>query len=114
MLDDVGLDMNPMQLGAMYAAALTDYSEKGNLTIHTGTTVFAITDKSVRAFNQKTRKPLNIECDKVIIALGYESKNDLAKSLSGYEGETFVIGDAVKPSKILVAVHQANRLASRV
>ena len=114
MLDDVGKEMNPMQLGALYAAALFGYLEKGTLEIDTNTTALAINDEGVQALNSVTRRPVDYKCDKVVIALGYKSVNDLAAALADYQGETYVIGDAAKPSKVIYAIHQAFRIASEV
>ena len=114
MLDDVGVDMNPMQLGALYDAALIEYLESGAIVIDTGVTAGAITPAGVEAYSSKTRRVEFYECDKVVVALGYKSVDCLVEPLAGLAGETYLIGDAAKPAKILHAVHQANRLASSV
>ena len=114
MMDGVGLDMNPMQLGAMFDAVLNDFIAKGTLALLTNTTAVSISDKGVQVFDQKTCKSIDLECDKVVLALGYKPNTCLADALADYDGETYVIGDAAEASNILHAVHQANRLASNV
>jgi len=113
-MDEVGLDMNPMQLGALYEAALFGYMDAGTMSINTDTTVISVSDNGVQVFHQKTRKPEFYECDKAVIALGYKSNEELVKPLEDYDGETYVIGDAARPQKVLHAVHQAFFLASEV
>jgi len=45
-----------------------------------------------------------VQADAVILALGYESNNDLAKELEGSANELYVVGDCLSPRKVIDAV----------
>jgi len=49
--------------------------------------------------------------DTIIMATGATSVNDLAEQARGLVPELYVIGDAVKPGKILAAVERGAEIA---
>lgn len=48
-----------------------------------------------------------IDCDTVVLALGFRSDNALEKELEGKVPEVVTVGDAVTPRKVLSAVWES-------
>lgn len=102
----------------MKGVAVTDflaYSEriaKTDMTICTSTTPLEIVEDGVMVEHcGKTRKIL---ADSVVYAFGAKAEQDLYKELKSKGKETYLIGDAVFPAKIMDAVHTGYRLGLKL
>ena len=76
---------------------------KYEVRILTERNILEITEKGVTVEDKKSQKQ-NIEADSIVVALGSESNNGLSKALWDSPIETYTIGDAAKPRKILDAI----------
>lgn len=79
----------------------------------TSTTVEEIVEGGVKVSSKESSYSLG-PVDTVVIATGAESVNDLEALAKGMVPETYVIGDAAKPGKIMAAVEQAAELARKL
>lgn len=87
---------------------LKDLMAKSTVNFLSGTRLQAIEGDAFgcRATVTKGEETLVIDCDTVLLALGYDATADKAAQLEGIAPVT-VIGDAARPGKILHAVHSA-------
>ncbi len=97
MLDDVASDSN-----AMYRKALMLELQKSVMML-TGLTCHEIADEGVIALN-KNGERITVQGDTVVIAVGYRPRTDVADTLYGTAPEVMVIGDCVRPGKVLHAI----------
>jgi len=74
-----------------------------NITIHTSAKVISVNAKGVEI--EKNGAKSNIPCTAVVLACGYKSDSSLAEKLDR-KLEVRIIGDSVKPRKIICAVHE--------
>jgi pyruvate/2-oxoglutarate dehydrogenase complex dihydrolipoamide dehydrogenase (E3) component len=56
----------------------------------------------------------SLPADTVILAVGAQSDNKLARELEGVIPEIYSIGDCVAPSDAAAAVYQAARMAAKI
>ena len=83
-------------------ANLMDLLEKSGVTLLAGTELLEVDGRGARVeFGEDER---HIECDSVVLAMGLEPRSALAAQLEGGTPEVFVVGDAVRPGKVLDAV----------
>lgn len=102
----------------MKGVAVTDflaYSEriaKTDMTICTSTTPLEIVEDGVMVeHGGKIRK---IPADSVVYAFGAKAEQDLYQELKGKGKETYLIGDALFPAKIMDAVHTGYHLGLKL
>ena len=74
-----------------------------------GARVTSIEDDGIHY--QKDGETKSIQCDHVLIAAGYRSNNALEDALMDNHDSVRVVGDAVKPRKIVNAVHEGFQFA---
>jgi 2,4-dienoyl-CoA reductase-like NADH-dependent reductase (Old Yellow Enzyme family)/thioredoxin reductase len=84
-----------------------------NVQVLTNMKVEEITDKGLVAIDEN-RKIHNIESDSVIIALGAVPNRSLMEALKDDKVELYVIGDAVKPRKLINAIHEGYYIGKRI
>ncbi len=56
--------------------------------------------------------PVRIDCDAVVVAVGYRNTNVLADELRECVAEVYQIGDAVRARKIAAAVEEGHVIAA--
>lgn len=84
--------------------ALRAMIKERNIEVVSNAKVTKITSNNLSYI--KDNKENTIECDTVIVAVGYKSKNQLEEALIDKIENLVVIGDAEAPRKILNAVHE--------
>ncbi len=97
----------------MRKPVLALFSREAKLNILTSTRVHEITDCGVVVTSKEGKAHL-LAADTVIIALNRLPDNHLRKELEGKLKEVYSIGDCVKPSQTMEAIHSASRLAREV
>lgn len=83
---------------------LRDMIKARNIDCIANATVTKITPKSVTYI--KDNQTYTIPCDTVINAVGFKSNNELTDFLEENFSDVTITGDAIKPRKILDAVHE--------
>ena len=81
--------------------------------ILTETAVLEINDKGVIIENENDKNKI-LTGDTVIIAVGFRSRKELFESLKNKCSETYIIGDCVKPRKIINAIWEGFRIARMI
>ena len=109
MLLDVGIDMNPMEKGFFFANIMP----KIKIRIITGMKVEEISDKCIFAIDGQWRRH-EFAADHVVMAVGYSSNSGVYDSLKDQVREIYVIGDNLKPRKVVNAVQEGNFIARQV
>lgn len=84
---------------------LRDLIKANNINVITNAKVTKITESAV--FYEQDGKELSVTYDTVLNAVGFKSNNDLVKKLEEKFDNVTVVGDAIKPRKILDAIHEA-------
>ncbi|MEM2709108.1 MAG: FAD-dependent oxidoreductase [Candidatus Methanomethylicia archaeon] len=107
MLSRVGLDLDL----AVRWIILKRLREKG-VKILTETRVKEITSNSVIV--DIGREQFKIETDHVVLAVGMRPNNKLAENLSRIGYKTYMIGDCIKPARILEAVRDGYRVGINI
>jgi len=100
MLQDLALDMEPISRLDM----LGRFKRLG-INGLTGVTATAIADSTVRTIDRHLRTG-SFPADAVVLAVGATPVNDLALDLAGRVGEVYVVGDAVRPRRIMEAAQE--------
>jgi pyruvate/2-oxoglutarate dehydrogenase complex dihydrolipoamide dehydrogenase (E3) component len=108
MLSDIGLDMEPFS-----KVFLMERLQDLKVNIHTSVKVDKIDQNGVEATGINGVKHI-FNADKVVIAVGSSSNDQLYKTLIGKVKEIYSIGDCKDPSKILEAVHYATYIAHKI
>jgi len=93
-------DLNPVNRGAL----LAELSKIG-VTILTDLIIQKFTDQGLVATDMEGKEH-TFKADTVVIALGAESENKLAESLTDKVSELYVVGDCVSPRRIGEAMHE--------
>lgn len=107
MLPDIAYDVEP------YARIfLMERFDKYGIKILTKAKLEEITDNGVIYSENSAKK--TIEADTVVLALGAVSNGGLAAAIRGKVPEVHSIGDCVKPSKLLEAIHSGFHVARLV
>jgi 2-enoate reductase len=75
-----------------------------NIDVMTGTSLSSIDTGKVVV--NRNGQNIDIPCDTLVIAVGYQSDKSLEVELEGKIDKVFTIGDNVRPAKIIDAVHQ--------
>jgi len=83
-------------------ANLVDLIEHRGITVLPGAELMEVDDRGVTVGLTGTEK--HIDCDSVVLAMGLEPRGALAAQLEGGTPGVFVVGDAVRPGKVLDAV----------
>ncbi len=84
---------------------LKNLVKERNVNVVASATVTEITKTSITY--TKDDKTVTIPCDTVINAAGFRPNNQLEDALDNLYADVTVVGDAVKPRKILTAIHEA-------
>lgn len=84
---------------------LNELIAESGMTCKVSTMLCEIKDGSVVAESPEGREEIN--CDTVVLALGFRSNNALQKELEGKVPEVVAVGDAVSPRKVLSAVWES-------
>ena len=108
MLPDIGLDMEPFS-----KVFLTERLQEMKVNIHTSLEVDKINENGVAAIGVNGERHV-FNGDKVVIAVGSRSNDQLYKMLKGKVREIYSIGDCQDPSKILEAVRSATHIAHKI
>jgi len=104
------VEMLPQVMNDVAVTDLLAYTEriaKTDMRILTSTKLLEIVDDG--AVVQNSTGIEKLPADTVILALGFESKQDLYTSLVENGQKAYLIGDAVKPGKIMDAIHTGYR-----
>ena len=112
MMPDVGMDMNPMDKAQLFAnpSIFPTHFQHG-LRPMMNTRITAFKDNGVTVVDAEG-KTQEIPADTIVLALGYVPENGLLNALKEKGIHTVPVGDAVKVSKIVTAIYQANVLAN--
>ena len=87
-----------------WKAIMIEFNKENNIKLQTNTTCKSITDKGVLGVDENGEEKL-FEADTVIISTGYKSRSELVESLRACAPDYAIIGDCLKPGKVLEAVH---------
>lgn len=98
----MGADIGPSSRWIMVGNLKRYHVDTYNLT-----KVLYITKEGVVCENVESGEPTTILADTVVLAIGSKSVNYLAKELDGRVEKLTIIGDAVKPCKVMDAVKDA-------
>ncbi|MBQ03222.1 NADH:flavin oxidoreductase [Candidatus Bathyarchaeota archaeon] len=108
MLSDVGIDMEPFSKVFL----LERFQEMG-VRVFTSMKVNKISSDSLEATGANSKKHV-FKAGTVVIAVGSRSCDELYDSLEGQVNELYKIGDCVRPSRILEAIHEATFVAYQI
>jgi len=104
MLEDIATD-----LGRSGRMKLMEMLDESHVEILTGTKLLKITEEGAIFENNGGEKVL--KSDTIVLALGLKAEAALSEELNDKVPELYVIGDCVKPRKIINAVWEAYRVA---
>ncbi|HLB12544.1 MAG TPA: FAD-dependent oxidoreductase, partial [Dehalococcoidia bacterium] len=83
--------------------------------------VQVITDARVEEINQKGVVVANkegekrlVEADTVVLAAGVRARNGLYEQVKGLVPEAYLVGDGVKPRRLMDAIHEGARAALEI
>jgi NADPH-dependent 2,4-dienoyl-CoA reductase/sulfur reductase-like enzyme len=107
MLDQVGIDMDPLA-----KAMLTNRLNARDVEIFTGTKVLRLAERNVVA--QQAGRETTLPLETVVIAVGVRPNRRLLDALEGNDLEVHVIGDAVEPRRALEAIREGFEVGNRV
>jgi 2,4-dienoyl-CoA reductase (NADPH2) len=85
---------------------------KLGIRMETNAKVEEITNNGVRAMRNGNVE--SFEGDTVVIAVGMQSDNTLARELEGRVKELHVVGDCAKPGKVAQAIESAFAVARKI
>lgn len=102
MLPQIAVDMDLMNR-AYILQKVREYGVK----LLTNMKMESITGTGVIVIDRE-RNIQTIEADTVVLAMGYVPRNSLAEELKGKVPELHVIGDCVKPRRIIDAIHEGS------
>lgn len=108
MLDDIGVDME-----ANTKLLLKERFAKLPIEVFTKTKVNEITENGVIVTDYKGEKHL-LRADTVVLAFGSVPNRRVAEDLKDKCNKLYLIGDCVKPRKILEAIHDGSRVARQI
>ena len=109
MLPVIGSDMITLNRAYMLTVLLPKYGVKTFTNMH----IEEITGEGVVAID-KGWKRHNFEADTVVIAMGYTPNRTLYEGLKDEAPELYMIGDCVKPRKVIDAVHEGAYVARQI
>jgi len=92
--------------------AYNDRIAKVDMDIHTNTRLVEVKEKEIVVECKK--QIFSIPADTVILAIGLKAQQSLYEQLEEAGKEVYLVGDAVKPGKILDAFHTAYRAAVKI
>ena len=101
MLEELAIDEEPITRFDL----LTHQLPEAGVQSLTERTITEISDKGVTVLDRHGRKSV-IEADSVVIALGTKSVETLADKVQDVVPEVYVIGDSLKPRKIINAIYE--------
>ena len=110
------VEMLPQIMNDVAATDFMVYSEriaKTDMKALTNTRLEEVTDTGVLVSNKK-QGTFALDADTVILALGFRSCQDLYQELKAAGKEVYLVGDAVKPGKIMDAIHTAYRVSVKL
>jgi pyruvate/2-oxoglutarate dehydrogenase complex dihydrolipoamide dehydrogenase (E3) component len=107
MLDQVGIDMDPLA-----KAMLTKRLNARDVEIFTGTKVLRLAERNVVA--QQAGRETTLPLETVVIAVGVRPNRTLLDALDENDLEVHVIGDAVEPRRALEAIREGFEVGNRV
>lgn len=109
------VEMLPQIMNDVAVTDLLAYTErisKTNMRVLTSTKLLEVVDDGVIVESKGCTKKL--PADTVVLALGLKSRQSLYDSLVQKGKEAYLIGDAVKPGKIMDAFHTAYRIGLKI
>jgi 2,4-dienoyl-CoA reductase-like NADH-dependent reductase (Old Yellow Enzyme family)/thioredoxin reductase len=105
---DVGADME-----ACERTYIVQKLQENDVSILTNTKVKEVASSHVEVVDGAWRTS-SLECDSVVLALGYTPRVSLAKDFENSGIEVHTIGDCVQPGRIYEAFHDAWRVARQI
>lgn len=108
MLDDIGIDME-----SVTKLLLKERFADLPIEIFTKTKVDEITEKGVMVTGSRGEKHL-LRGDTFVLALGSVANRRIVEELKNEIHELYLVGDCVKPRKILEAIHDGAKIARRI
>lgn len=112
------MDMRPLEelleeSPSLFRAILPLMQERG-VRLHTGTRVVAFKERVVEAVDEQ-RCTLQVPFDTLVFSLGLTPRRDLlAQIKASYPCEVYLIGDCLKPGKVIDAIHSAFTVAKQI
>ncbi len=88
---------------------LLEMLEEADVRIQTSAEVLEITDDGIVV--QKKAKREILKADNIVVAIGVKSEKGLSEVLEGKRSAVHVVGDCVKPRKVIDAIWEAYRVA---
>ncbi len=106
-------------LRASAGAASTEFLrliQELDIPIHLNCKLEEVTDSSVICREVKTAEKVELPADTVLLAVGMDSRRNVADSLrhSAPETEVFIVGDAMEVGTIAAAVRSAFKAAAYI
>ncbi len=108
-LDELALDEEPITRFDL----LTNQLPEAGVQWITGRNILEIAEKGVTVMDRHGRRSL-LQTDSVVVALGTRSVETLAEKAREVVPEVYVIGDSVRPRKIIDAIYEGAAIARLV
>ena len=89
---------------------LNNYLNESSIKVLTNTKLVQVKEGSVKLADSTGESEL--ECDTVILAVGFKPDHSLTDALKGGSYKVFTIGDYNLPRKVWYAVHEASILSA--
>jgi len=114
MKSDLAMDMNPMDKAMLFGngAIFPSYFARG-LRPLLNTKIKRFTEQGLDVIDTSMNE-YSIPADQVILAMGYASDTALYEQIRADFENVILLGDAVKPGKIVSVIYQANTLAREI
>ena len=110
MRPEMGMDMGGMHKVSLFANQFPKYLPAGKLRLLTDTMIESFSDRGLWV-RDRNWKNYEIPADTVVLALGYAANARLYEQLGALIPETYLLGDAVRPRRIVDAIHEAYNCA---
>ena len=81
-----------------------------DVKIFTNTNILEITGEGVAIADEQGKRS-TLECDTVVLALGFRPDGGLFQDLEGKVPEVYAVGDCVEPRKVMNAIWEGFRIA---
>jgi 2,4-dienoyl-CoA reductase-like NADH-dependent reductase (Old Yellow Enzyme family)/NADPH-dependent 2,4-dienoyl-CoA reductase/sulfur reductase-like enzyme len=112
MRPEMGMDMGGLGKLSLFVNQFPKYLPH-RLKLLTNTFIDSITQHGLLVRDRNYHN-FELKADTVVMALGYTTNARLRDQLSGIAPETHVIGDAMRPRRIINAIHEANICARAI
>ena len=104
------LDVSADEVSVMEREAILYRLGKNGVRVFTSVKYEAITEKGI-VFYDKVGKKQILMVDTIVLAIGFDANDELAKAWGGRVQHLFQAGDCVEPRRIIDAIHEAAQVA---